>query len=300
MLRHSEDMQIRRGWQRVVEGFSMGELNALAAGGIAGLSVDCILFPLDTIKTRLQSRQGFRASGGWNRIYKGISSAAIASVPSASTFFFVYESAKAGLKRRDGRSDTELAAAGKHMLASSLGEISACVIRVPAEVIKQRMQTQVHPTLGQAVGTIYAKERIFGFYRGYMMTIFREIPFACVQFPLFEFLKKRWSIYKERPASSLEVGLCGSIAGGVAAAVTTPLDVAKTRIMLSPTYGQGDVTKAYASIPSTFRTILRERGVAGLFSGIAPRVTWISIGGSIFLGVYDFAKRLLDNLSATS
>jgi solute carrier family 25 S-adenosylmethionine transporter 26 len=38
---------------------------------------------------------------------------------------------------------------------------------------------------------------------------------------------------------------------------------------------------------------LHEEGVRALFSGIGPRVIWISIGGSIFLGVYEKAKKTL-------
>lgn len=38
---------------------------SLVAGGVAGVSVDLILFPLDTIKTRLQSPQGFYKAGGF-------------------------------------------------------------------------------------------------------------------------------------------------------------------------------------------------------------------------------------------
>jgi solute carrier family 25 S-adenosylmethionine transporter 26 len=35
------------------------------------------------------------------------------------------------------------------------------------------------------------------------------------------------------------------------------------------------------------------QGPKYFFSGIVPRVFWISIGGSIFLGVYDKASKLL-------
>jgi solute carrier family 25 S-adenosylmethionine transporter 26 len=38
---------------------------------------------------------------------------------------------------------------------------------------------------------------------------------------------------QERPCTSVEAAACGSVAGGIAGAVTTPLDVAKTRIMLA-------------------------------------------------------------------
>ena len=45
---------------------------ALMSGGMAGMAVDICLYPLDTLKTRLQSSQGFVAAGGFKNIYRGI------------------------------------------------------------------------------------------------------------------------------------------------------------------------------------------------------------------------------------
>ena len=46
-----------------------------------------ILFPLDTLKTRLQSTQGFTKSGGFRGIYSGLASAASGSAPSGINLF---------------------------------------------------------------------------------------------------------------------------------------------------------------------------------------------------------------------
>ena len=53
----------------------------LQSGACAGMSVDVILFPLDTIKTRLQSEAGFWKSGAFKRIYSGLGSTIIGSAP---------------------------------------------------------------------------------------------------------------------------------------------------------------------------------------------------------------------------
>lgn len=45
------------------------------------MCVDLTLFPLDTMKTRLQSQQGFYKAGGFRGIYAGVPSAAIGSFP---------------------------------------------------------------------------------------------------------------------------------------------------------------------------------------------------------------------------
>lgn len=58
---------------------------SLQAGGCAGMSVDLTLFPLDTIKTRLQSQQGFYKAGGFRGIYAGVPSAAVGSFPNGKT-----------------------------------------------------------------------------------------------------------------------------------------------------------------------------------------------------------------------
>ncbi len=54
---------------------------ALIAGGFAGFAVDVSLFPLDTLKTRAQSQQGFFKAGGFKGVYQGLGPAALGSFP---------------------------------------------------------------------------------------------------------------------------------------------------------------------------------------------------------------------------
>jgi solute carrier family 25 S-adenosylmethionine transporter 26 len=44
---------------------------------------------------------------------------------------------------------------------------------------------------------------------------------------------------------------------------------------------------------STMSRVATEEGVGTLFSGVVPRVFWISIGGAVFLGAYEQAKSSL-------
>src|SRR5438045_248275 len=58
---------------------------AAGAGAFAGVAVDVSLFPIDTIKTRLQAPGGFLQNGGWRGIYRGIGSVSAGSAPSGSS-----------------------------------------------------------------------------------------------------------------------------------------------------------------------------------------------------------------------
>ena len=144
-----------------------------------------------------------------------------------------------------------------------------------------------------------------GLYQGFGITVMREIPFTSLQFPLYEFLKQQLSIRVGRkPLYAHEAAVCGSIAGGVAAALTTPLDVLKTRVMLdlrvrylfcsfsafsSLTSVQNTSKNAMPALLERARTIYAEEGSKALFAGVVPRTLWISAGGAVFLGVYEWA-----------
>ncbi|XP_072797747.1 mitochondrial S-adenosylmethionine carrier protein isoform X2 [Vicugna pacos] len=182
---------------------------SLVAGGVAGVCVDLILFPLDTIKTRLQSPQGFNKAGGFRGIYAGVPSTAIGSFPNAAAFFITYEYVKWFL-----HSDSSpYLMPVKHMLAASAGEVVACLIRVPSEVVKQRAQVSASSGTFHIFSNILYQEGIQGLYRGYKSTVLREIPFSLVQFPLWESLKALWSWRQDHVVDSWQSAVCGAFAG---------------------------------------------------------------------------------------
>ncbi|TFK52171.1 S-adenosylmethionine transporter [Heliocybe sulcata] len=262
---------------------------SLVAGGMAGTSVDLLFYPIDTVKTRLQSSQGFLRAGGFKGIYKGVGSVVVGSAPGAAVFFCIYDTLKQTLPIQGPMN---------HLLSASVGEVAACLIRVPTEVIKTRVQTSTYGALASsslsAARLVWRNEGMSGFYRGFGSTIMREIPFTSLQFPLYEFLKHQLSRALDRkPLPAYEAAICGSIAGGVAAALTTPLDVLKTRVMLD----LRDPSKhSMPSLTTRFTQIYATEGMGALFSGVVPRTLWISAGGAVFLGVYEWVVNGLISL----
>jgi solute carrier family 25 S-adenosylmethionine transporter 26 len=265
---------------------------ALIAGAFAGTGVDVSLHPLDTMRTRLQSQEGFWKAGGFRGCYRGIFSAALGSGPGAAAFFSTYETMKQVIKQNSNGQEHWT----HHAVASSCGEVGACLVRVPTAVITQNMQVGRYNSFAEAVSTTLKTGGLGGFYVGYGTTVMREIPFAFIQFPVYEGLKKAWASVQQADTSPNQGAVCGSIAGAVASGITTPLDVAKTRIMLEkPVEGQ---PKVYTGTIQTLQKISAEEGALALFTGIVPRVGWITVGGFIFFGVYEWSTELLWNTGA--
>ena len=244
---------------------------SLLAGGVAGITVDVALFPLDTIKTRLQAPSGINtmAGSGLRGLYSGIGAAAVGSAPTSALFFSAYETLKVGLAERTGGTADDPSV---HIMSASGGEAVACAVRVPTENVKQKLQVGLYATNAECLSGILAKQGPLGFFRGYLATVAREVPFSAIQFPIYEGLKLQWSSRATGELGPFQAAMCGSVAGAVAGFITCPLDVTKTRMMLTK---PGETEAGFVK---TMKQIVKSEGAIGLFGGAGPRVVWMSLG----------------------
>ncbi|KAG6605287.1 S-adenosylmethionine carrier 1, chloroplastic/mitochondrial, partial [Cucurbita argyrosperma subsp. sororia] len=216
-------------------------------------------------------------------LYAGLGGNIAGVLPASALFVGVYEPTKQKLLR----TFPENLSAVAHFLAGAIGGIAASLIRVPTEVVKQRMQTGQFASAPDAVRLIARKEGFKGLYAGYGSFLLRDLPFDAIQFCIYEQLRIGYKLAAKRDLNDPENAIIGAFAGALTGAITTPLDVIKTRLMV-----QGSANQ-YKGIIDCVQTIVREEGPPALLKGIGPRVLWIGIGGSIFFSVLESAKRLL-------
>jgi solute carrier family 25 S-adenosylmethionine transporter 26 len=250
------------------------------AGGFAGFAVDVSLFPLDTIKTRLQSQQGFQAAGGFKHLYRGLSSVALGSAPTAAIFFLIYSNLKEVIKVEPTILADAICACSAEFISSTIG--------VPIEVIKQRSQTGNGIPFLRMGKKIYKRDGFSGLYRGFGPMLAREMPFSFIELPIWEYLRREYPKWagKEK-CTPFESAVAGSSAACIAAIATTPLDVIKTRVMLS---------EVPLSSYNAFLHIQKHEGISKLFSGAIPQVAWMGFGGFVFFFAYELTMSLSHQL----
>ncbi|KAH9757746.1 S-adenosylmethionine carrier 1 [Citrus sinensis] len=252
------------------------------AGGTAGVFVEAALYPIDTIKTRLQAAHG----GGkinLKGLYSGLVGNLAGAFPASAIFLGIYEPVKQKLLE----TFPENLSAFAHLTAGAVGGAASSLVRVPTEVIKQRIQTGQFTSAPDAVRLIVRREGLKGLFAGYGSFLLRDLPFDAIQFCIYEQLLLGYKLAARRNLSNTENAIVGAFAGAITGAVTAPLDVIKTRLMV-----QGSANQ-YKGICDCVSTIAREEGISTLFKGMGPRVLWIGIGGSIFFGVLEKTKVVL-------
>ena len=138
-------------------------------------------------------------------------------------------------------------------------------------VIKQRMQ--LHQSQFRSVfdcaRTVYRSEGLFAFYVSYPTTLTMTIPFAACQFAVYEWSKKLLNPKGEY--SPVTHVVAGGAAGAVGAAVTTPLDVAKTLLQTRGTSHDPEIRSCRGMLHA-FRIIWTRDGLRGFSRGLTPRV----------------------------
>ncbi|KAK0620921.1 mitochondrial carrier domain-containing protein [Immersiella caudata] len=195
----------------------------LLAGAVAAFTVDVLVYPLDTIKTRFQS-QGYLpqqdakkalSKNPFKGLYQGIGSVIIATLPAAGVFFFTYETAKSAFGFALSPAVPQPAV---HALASGCAELASCVILTPAEVIKQNAQMLSEPgpraQRGHESTSLKALRMVWGsdgrvmrrMWSGYTALVARNLPFTALHFPMFEFFRGRLWDQRHRRKRAHEEG----------------------------------------------------------------------------------------------
>ncbi|KAL0303036.1 UNVERIFIED_CONTAM: putative S-adenosylmethionine carrier 2, chloroplastic [Sesamum radiatum] len=177
-------------------------------------------------------------------------------------------------------------------VASFCSTFLGTAVRIPCEVLKQRLQAGLFENVGEAILGTWQQDGLRGFFRGTGATLCREVPFYVAGMGLYAESKKAAQQFLGRELEPWEAISVGALSGGLAAVLTTPFDVMKTRMMTAPQGHQ--VTLSMVAF-----SILRREGPLGLFKGAVPRFFWIAPLGAMNFAGYELARKAMNKSEET-
>lgn len=291
----------------------------MIAGALAGMGEHMVMYPVDTIKTRMQALahpgmqldkslaraiKSARHREGIRGLYKGVTAVALGAGPSHALYFASYEAAKQLYGgNQPGHQPVATAAAG--VTATVVND--ACM--TPWDVVKQRMQVSHSPYGGilQCVRDTYRAEGARAFFKSFWTTLVMNVPYTAIHFATYESCKTYFTgggsgigeaggienageTSEQEETLAVQLG-AGGIAGGLAAFCTTPLDVVKTRLQLE---GVHSATRYETiAVRPIMSKIMRDEGFSVLFRGWQPRVLFHIPSAAICWGIYESFKSFL-------
>ena len=212
-------------------------LHNIFFGGTAGVIGQSTVFPLYTVKTRLQtSARGqyrnflhcFRKivqHDGVRGLYKGMPPAVIGVFPEKAIKLAMNDYLQATLSSSDG----SLSLFRKTMAGAGAG-FCQVVATNPMELLMIKLQVQ-NTAAAKPKSMIHLIRELGlpGLYQGAPATLLRDVPFSMVFFPMRTILEERFA--DENGVTPLsKVFLAGLLSGSTAATISTPMDVIKTKL----------------------------------------------------------------------
>ncbi|KAH9306750.1 hypothetical protein KI387_011154 [Taxus chinensis] len=237
-------------------------------------------------------------SEGSLRLYIGIGAMGLGAEPAHVVYFSMYEVCKEKLGgNRHGHHPFAHAAYGV------VATIASDAVFTPMDVVKQRLQLRSSPYGGvlDCIKRMLREEGFGAFYASYQTTVVMNAPFTAVHFATYEAVKKVLTKFSPENASEehlLAHNIAGGAAGALASAVTTPLDVIKTRLQYQGVCGAERFTSS--SIRNAAQKIVSKEGSAALMKGLKPRMLFHAPAVAIYWSTYEATKYFLHNLSQTT
>ncbi|KAI0224486.1 Mitochondrial glutamate carrier 1 [Lamellibrachia satsuma] len=280
-------------------------LPRIVNGSIAGIiGVTCV-FPIDLVKTRLQNQQ---IGKNGERMYRSMLDCAVKTFRNEG-FFGMYRGSGVNLLLITPEKAIKLVGNDffrhvlvnkqnkltlpREMLAGSGAGMCQIIVTTPMELLKIQLQdagrtagvaaassagnTVAQPAKVSATRIALGLLRdrgIMGLYKGAGATMFRDVTFSAIYFPLFAHLNALGKKRKDSDQSVFYVSfIAGCTAGCVAAVAVNPVDVVKTRLQtLTKVAGE----RQYSGVADCFIKTWRYEGLRTFFNGGFCRVMVIA------------------------
>ncbi|KAJ0170957.1 hypothetical protein K1T71_013729 [Dendrolimus kikuchii] len=267
----------------------------MTAGAIAGVMEHCIMYPLDSVKTRMQSLRTAHNSTivetfrymvqreGLLRPVRGMTAVVMGAGPAHACYFATYEHSKHTLSQLTRHRHDHIT----HGLSGCLASLIHDAVSNPTEVVKQRLQMLNSPYRGvwECARHVYRKEGFRAFYRSYGTQIAMNVPFSSLHFVTYEWCQA--TLNPSRQYDPRAHALCGAAAGAIAAAATTPLDVCKTVLNTQESAARVD------GLVEAATQVMRATGPLGFFKGVQARVLYQMPAAAICWLTYETFKHAL-------
>ncbi|KAG6629025.1 hypothetical protein CIPAW_14G054700 [Carya illinoinensis] len=268
------------------------------------------MFPVDTVKTHMQAlgscpiksvgvRQALRSilkSEGPAGLYRGIAAMGLGAGPAHAVYFSVYEVSKKFFSGGNPNNPTA------HAVSGVCATVASDAVLTPMDMVKQRLQLSNNHYAGvwDCVKRVLRDEGLGAFYASYRTTVLMNAPFTAVHFATYEAAKRALTEISPESASDeqwVAHATAGAVAGALAAAVTTPLDVVKTQLQCQGVCGCDRYQRG--SIRDVIRTIVGKDGYRGLLRGWLPRMLFHAPAAAICWSTYEASKTFFQNLNDT-
>jgi len=234
-------------------------------------------------------------------LFRGVSAVAAGAAPAHAMHFATYEFCK----RLFGGSTTG-EHGGHHPIATGAAGICATLVSdailTPMDAVKQRMQLGTYKGIFECVRGVVSAQGFRGLYAGYTTTLSMSVPYNAFYFASYESFRRLLKRGTEREFDVVAHFVAGGLAGSFAAAITTPFDVAKTRLQTQTLHTstingeQQTAILKYRGVVNTLQTIWAEEGRAGLLRGLKPRILLHSTSAAICWVTYEWMKHFLQRV----
>ena len=215
--------------------------------------------------------------------------------PASCLFFGSYESIKYIQKKQNYYKNQML----MDFISGMGAEVVSCVLWVPIDVIKERLQVQNDLKLYNYKGSIDAVRQItkgegyLGLYRAYGATILSFGPFIGINLMLYEKVKRMLGI-KRNQANFFQNFTVAFITGTVASLITNPFDVAKLRMQIQRTELSSHSVQSLAEGRFGYRNVFHgvykiatSEGFFSLWRGCGTRILHMSSQAAINLSLLE-------------